>query len=50
MLGLDEVVGFLFSGVLHAKVVYDEGENMGLVSCFHSAGVLGIGANPNLER
>ena len=48
--GLDKVVGILFSGVLHAKVVNDEGENMRLVSCFHSAMVLGTGANPNLAR
>ena len=27
--GLDEVVGVLFSNVLHAKVVYDEGEKYG---------------------
>ena len=48
--GLYEVVGVLFSDILDAKVVHDEEENMGLVSCFHSAGVLGIGAKPNLVR
>ena len=44
------MVGVLFPGVLDAKVVNDEGENMGLVSCFHSAGVLGTGAKPNWVR
>ena len=48
--GLDEMVGVFFSDVLDAKVVNDEGENMGLVSCFHSARVLGKRAKPNLAR
>ena len=48
--GLDDVVGVLFPNVLESKVSNNKGESMGLVSCLHSAGVLGTGSKPNWAR
>ena len=48
--GLDEVVVVFLANVLDPKVINDEGEIMGLVVCFQSAGVLGTGVNPKWAR
>ena len=47
---LDEVVGVLFSNVLDAKVVYDEGEKYGFGVVLPQRRGYGYRGKPNLSR